>query len=86
MLIPVLTPDIQVNIEEELRDDEHAHAIPFCAEHHHPEFMPVSGTIVQAMCKQLFRFNRLSTDTPKCTQCSEPMDSNCYVCGKELYG
>lgn len=79
---PIITPDIEIDIEEELNDDEHAHAIAFCVQHRGPEWYPVSGSIVQVLCGRLIRIKgEAGSDKKKCDDCLNFKGSTqCHVC------
>lgn len=82
-----LEPDLDFDLEEELQDDEHAHAIPFCYEHRTQEFFPVSGTIAQVLCGRIIRINKVNEVKEKCEDCvAFHGKTNCYYCGKEIWG
>lgn len=87
----LLDVDYDFDIEEELSNDDLSHAIPFCVDHRGPEFFPVSGTIVQAICGRLLRIKQFLARPPKhkkCTKCSafQGKKFNCNFCGREIYG
>lgn len=91
MLSNVLDVDTEFDIEAELEDDEYAHAIPFCYQHRGVEWFPVPGTIAQALCGRLIRVNNPIMDDDntkkKCDDCVKfHGPTNCYVCGKQLWG
>lgn len=82
MTVPILTPDIDIDIEEELGNNEVGHAIASCTEHEHCR--PLSGTIVEGLCGRLFRVN-WNLNANKCPECAELFDKPkagiCWVCG-----
>lgn len=82
MSIPVLTPDIEIDIEEELGNEDFGHAIAYCPDHQ--ENRPLSGTIVQGLCGRLFRVN-WENRGDKCPECAElfdvPNSGRCWICG-----
>lgn len=91
MLDQILDRIPDIDIEEELTNDEHAHAIPFCNEHHGPMWFPVSGSIVEAMCGKLIRIREYLArpqEHKKCPKCSHFQGKifHCYVCGKDVVG
>ena len=83
MLVPIITPDIEVDIEFELGNDEFGHALSYCTEH--IDQKPMSGTILQALCGRLFRVN-WNLNANKCPECAElfedPTAGYCWVCKK----
>jgi hypothetical protein len=80
--------DLEFDIDSELEDDEHSHAVPFCFEHKTPDWFPVSGTIVQVLCGRLIRIKQIAgAEQKKCEDCKKwHGKTNCHVCGKEIYG
>lgn len=79
---PIITPDIEVDIENELSNQEHIHALAFCPEH--KGLRPENGQIIQALCSTLFRVN-WNKDADHCPKCKElfdvPRAGFCWVCG-----
>jgi len=72
----------ETDIEEELTDENHAHAFAMCPKH--KDLRPVTGQIVESLCKKLVRIN-WESNLPKCPKCSElwniPGSGFCWVCG-----
>lgn len=82
MLVPIITPDIDVDIENELSNQEHVHAFAMCSKHQ--DLRPESGRIVQSLCGALVRiqWNNNLEECPKCRELfSIPKSGKCWVCG-----
>ncbi len=76
-----LIPDL--DIEEELGSEDYRHAFAVCSVHRYQE--PVSGTIIETLCKKLIRYVKgRDTHKDKCPVCLKHFNvpgSNCWVCG-----
>jgi hypothetical protein len=74
--------EIEIDIEEELTNQERAHALAFCPEHE--GLRPENGRIIQGLCSALFRvnYNSEADHCPKCTELFDiPKAGFCWVCG-----
>ena len=78
-----LIPDIEIDIEEELNNEDHQHALASCLTH--IDKRPVNGSIVQALCGRLIRYMRgRDNKKPKCPTCLEKFNKHnepCWYCG-----
>jgi hypothetical protein len=86
-----LTPDIELDIENELSGGGKAHALPFCTKHKGAEFFPAPGSIVETICGKLIRIKEfLGWKTPanRCAKCTDSKGKvyHCYYCGREVIG
>jgi hypothetical protein len=90
-LNPDLFLNLDVDIEAELIDDEHSHAIPFCSDHRSQEWFPVAGSIVEVLCGRLIRIRHFLGYSPSkekvpCTECVNFKGmARYYVCRRKVY-
>lgn len=80
--------DLETDLEAELTAGNHRHSIAVCADHRGPQWFPINGTIVEAVCGKLFRWRTHVKEAKKCIPCGHFQGKrfNCFVCNKEIFG